>query len=150
MSMSASCPFCLPARERVQFANANEAAALVNLKPILPGHSLIVPDRHAARLLDLEPAETGRLFAFAQRISRLLMDEFAADGIDWTVQDGPEAGQTVMHLHVHLIPRSAGDLPSPGEWYPELRASEERPDLSDADLTAVIGRLRTAARAIGF
>ena len=140
-----TCPFCAPARERVRFASAPGVAALVNLKPILQGHSLIVPERHAERLIDLAPDEVAALAAFARRISAFLMEQVRATGIDWTLQDGPEAGQTVMHLHLHLIPRAPADLPEPGGWYPELQASDARPALPEAELCTEVDRLRRAA-----
>ena len=140
------CPFCLPARERVRFALAPGAVALVNLKPIVRGHSLVVPARHIERLVDLSADEVGHLAAFARRVSALLMDETGASGMDWTLQDGPEAGQTVMHLHIHLIPRAPGDFPSPGDWYSELQASHARPALPDAELQINVDNLRRAAR----
>ena len=61
---------------------------------------------------------------FARRTTRVLARAFAADGFDWSIQDGVSAGQTVPHLHLHVIPRRAGDLPDPGDWYPALMASE--------------------------
>ncbi|HEX6141626.1 MAG TPA: HIT domain-containing protein [Geminicoccaceae bacterium] len=132
------------------FASAPGIRALINLKPILPGHSLIVPDRHVARLLDLADLEVASLAAFARNVSALLVNVFNAAGMDWTLQDGPEAGQTVMHLHLHLIPRLAGDLPNPGDWYPALRqaqagGSDVRPALSAAECRTIVARLRAAA-----
>ena len=141
-----SCPFCYPARERVRFALAPGAAALVNLRPIGRGHSLVVPDRHVERLVDLSPDEIAGLAAFARQVSAFLMEETGASGMDWTLQDGPEAGLTVMHFQFHLIPRAPGDLPSPGDWYPELQASHARPALPDAELRTTVDRLRGAVR----
>lgn len=145
-----SCPFCPPAADALTFAGAPGARALLNLKPILPGHCLIVPARHVERLLDLGEGETAALAGFARNVSALLLDTFGATGIDWTLQDGVEAGQTVMHLHLHLIPRYAGDFPDPGDWYPALRASLDvesaaRPPLSDPELRTIVDRLREAA-----
>jgi bis(5'-adenosyl)-triphosphatase len=144
------CPFCPPAVPRSTFDAVPGCRALVNLKPILPGHSLIVPRRHVERLLDMDEAEVAALAGFARRISALLVDAFSATGIDWTLQDGAVAGQTVMHLHLHLIPRWEGDLPRPGDWYPALRAvregsSEARPPLDDDALDIIVRRLRSAA-----
>lgn len=143
--VSPPCPFCAPARELVLFACGSGHAALANLKPILPGHCLIVPERHVERLCELTPDEVARLAAFGRTVSELLMAEYAASGIDWTLQDGPEAGQTVMHLHLHLIPRVPGDLPAPGDWYAELQASHARAPLAERELEASVDRLRRAA-----
>lgn len=142
----ARCPFCPPGVERVCFARAPGLRALVNLRPILEGHTLIVPERHVGRLSDLVRDEVAGLAVFAQAITILLIRELRASGIDWTVQDGAAAGQTVPHLHLHLIPRVAGDLPSPGAWYPELQVSEARPALSERDLQASVQRWRRAWR----
>lgn len=147
---AAGCPFCPPEVLRTTFRTAPGFRALVNLKPILPGHSLVVPERHVVRLLELDETETAALAAFARRVSALVMRAFAATGVNWTVQDGPEAGQTVMHLHLHLVPRFPGDLPEPGSWYPALRAvreerSDVRPPLSGEELDVIVRRLRSAA-----
>lgn len=141
----ATCPFCAPARERVLFARTAGAAALANLKPILHGHALVVPERHVERLAELSAGEMAGLARFAHEVSVVLMAEVGASGIDWTLQDGVEAGQTVMHLHLHLIPRVPRDLPAPGDWYAELQASHARPALPDDELDAVVARLRRVA-----
>ncbi|GFO82751.1 MAG: hypothetical protein A49_23780 [Methyloceanibacter sp.] len=49
---------------------------------------------------------------------------FGTSAFNWTIQEGAAAGQTIRHLHMHLIPRKAGDLPHPGDWYPRLTESE--------------------------
>ena len=84
-------------------------------------------------------------------------EAYGADGFDWTIQGGESAGQTVDHLHLHVIPRKRGDLPSPGDWYPRLRASESeaidselRPHLTDTELLDAVLRLRDAADRLGF
>ncbi|KAM4056780.1 HIT domain-containing protein [Hirsutella rhossiliensis] len=110
--------------------------ALVNLKPLIPGHVLVCPRTAHERLTDLSPGETADLFATVQLTQRLLArtyfgdagaaakskeppssssgssDEPARPAGSFTVavQDGPEAGQTVPHVHVHVIPRTRDDL----------------------------------------
>lgn len=148
--MSGTCPFCPPEVDRTVFAEADGFRALVNLRPILPGHGLVVPARHVERLMELEPDEAAVLARVARSISGRLMRVFRASGIDWTLQDGAEAGQTVMHLHLHLIPRWPRDFPEPGDWYPALRAVQEggsdgRPPLGEADLEVIRRRLHSAA-----
>ncbi|PHH64802.1 hypothetical protein CDD81_3868 [Ophiocordyceps australis] len=86
--------------------------ALVNLKPLLPGHVLVCPRRRLARLLDLTAAEASDLMTAVQQTQRVLAKaHLAGETGDFTVavQDGPLAGQTVPHLHIHVIPRRGQD-----------------------------------------
>lgn len=100
--------------------------ALHNIAPVLPGHALVVPRRHASSILAISDDDFSELFIFARMVTHVLMEVFSADGFDWTIQDGVSAGQTVAHAHIHVIPRHLGDLPDPGDWYPLLVASETR------------------------
>jgi diadenosine tetraphosphate (Ap4A) HIT family hydrolase len=115
----------------------------------LPGHSLVLPRAHVQSLLDLADSDLAALVVFARRVTRLLARAFAADGFDWTIQEGRSAGQSVPHLHLHVIPRHSGDLPDPGDWYPALIANEAaaidiaaRPRLTPAEHARVTERLR--------
>ncbi len=81
--------------------------------PVSPGHTLLVPRRHVVSLFDLtvvEWVELGQLLAW---VRTALQAEFRPDGFNIGVNEGVAAGQTVMHLHVHLIPRYRGDRPDP-------------------------------------
>lgn len=143
------CPFCGAAAVAAAFAGNERFLALYNIAPVLPGHALVVPRRHVQSLLDLADDELAQFAIFARRVTRLLSRAFSADGFDWTVQDGAAAGQTVPHLHLHVIPRHSGDLPEPGDWYPALMASETaqidsrtRPRLTPAEHSQVTAYLR--------
>jgi len=109
----ASCPFCRAyesGSERV-VAVERSAGALEDAFPCAPGHLLVTPVRHVARLADLTVAERQDLFAL---VGRLVCEGMAgADGITLGMNDGAAAGQTVPHAHVHLIPRTRGDVPDP-------------------------------------
>lgn len=147
----AACPFCA-AGEAAAFLTDAGFLALHNIAPVLPGHSLVIPRRHVASLLDLDDGEVAAMMAFARRTTRLLMRVFGGAGFDWTIQDGAAAGQTVAHLHLHVLPRHLGDLPEPGDWYPRLMASEAaaldsriRPRLTPAEHASITQRLRLFA-----
>ncbi|EAL93464.1 hypothetical protein KXX16_001461 [Aspergillus fumigatus] len=84
--------------------------ALVNLKPILPGHVLVSPRRRVPRVADLTAAETSDLFLTVQRVGRMVERVYGASSLNIAVQDGPEAGQSVAHVHAHIIPRKRADL----------------------------------------
>lgn len=148
------------------FLRTSHSFALVNLKPLLPGHVLVCPLVPHKRLTDLSPAEITDLFSTAQVVQRMLgryyfhqndknpnpeechprhpspSKENNSEGNDGdkmllqtggsfniAVQDGPEAGQTVPHVHVHIIPRirdvSAKDAETPSDELYEWMAEEK-------------------------
>lgn len=80
--------------------------ALVNLRPIIPGHVLVVPLRNdVISMSQLTPTETQDYFNTIQLIQQFIRWYYKADSINIAIQDGPEAGQSVPHLHTHIIPR---------------------------------------------
>ncbi|KAL9619700.1 MAG: hypothetical protein Q9160_005720 [Pyrenula sp. 1 TL-2023] len=87
---------------------------LVNIKPLLPGHVLIIPIRPIPRVSGLTSAETSDLFLTASRVGRMIERVYGASSLNIAIQDGPDAGQSVPHVHVHVIPRKKADLDSKG------------------------------------
>ena len=147
------CVFCQPKTQGNQFMQSNDFLAIYNLSPILPGHSLVIPKWHATSLMDLSDSELSEITLFARDVVKVLMRAFHAAAFNWTIQEGAEAGQSVPHLHLHLIPREENDLPGPGNWYPLLKKNEEeiidsesRPKLSPQEMTAIAERLRAEAK----
>ncbi|KAF2999871.1 hypothetical protein E8E13_008034 [Curvularia kusanoi] len=88
--------------------------AVVNLKPLLPGHVLVSPRRIVPRFNDLTAAEVQDLFLTVQRVSRMVERVFAASSLNIAIQDGVDAGQSVPHVHAHIIPRKKDDLEHKG------------------------------------
>lgn len=88
--------------------------ALVNIKPLLPGHVLVSPRRVVPRLSDLSQAEVSDLFLTVQRVGRMVERVYDATSLNVAIQDGPEAGQSVPHVHTHIIPRKKADLDDRG------------------------------------
>lgn len=151
----AKCPFCGIKRTRFQFAESLYSVALYNIAPILPGHSLVVPKRHVESLFSLTEAELADISIFGRRVTKALLEAFNADGFNWSIQERAEAGQTVSHLHLHVIPRRPYDLPHPGDWYPRLREAEEeavdsadRRRLRPTDLDRVLHHVRAVAQRV--
>lgn len=103
-------PFPVTTAQAFHISPTRLSYALVNLRPLLPGHSLICPVRRAARLSELSDPETTDLFLTVKRVSRMLERVYRADALNVAVQDGVEAGQSVNHVHVHIIPRRKGDV----------------------------------------
>lgn len=88
--------------------------ALVNLKPLLPGHVLVCPRRVAPRLSDLTIDEVSDLFLTVQSVSRMIERVYRASGLNIAMQDGADAGQSVPHVHTHIVPRQKADLDARG------------------------------------
>ncbi|KAF2637485.1 HIT-like protein [Massarina eburnea CBS 473.64] len=98
--------------------------ALVNLKPLLPGHVLVSPRRIVPRFNDLSAAEVQDLFMTVQRVSRTIERVYHASALNIAIQDGVDAGQSVPHVHTHIIPRKKEDLPNKDDIYQKLEGEE--------------------------
>ena len=112
MPTAEPCPFCALPVARIVHAN-DLALAIRDAYPVSRGHTLVIPRRHVARFFDLDPPEREAVFALLDTARRALDAELAPDGYNIGINDGAAAGQTVPHLHVHLIPRFTGDQPDP-------------------------------------
>jgi len=94
------------------------AVAFLDIEPWHRGHTLVVPRRHVADVVSGEPA-LAEIAPAVDAVARLLVHRLAADGVNLLSSAGPVAGQTVPHLHVHVVPRYAdepglGRLVNPG------------------------------------
>jgi len=107
-----SCAFCNLSSLRVIDDNVT-ALAIRDGYPVSAGHTLLIPKRHTASFFDLTEQERRDLLALLDCAKRVLDDEFQPQGYNIGINDGVSAGQTVPHVHVHLIPRFGGDLPDP-------------------------------------
>ena len=107
-----SCPFCELDRDRV-LAESSEAVAFSDAYPVTEGHALIIPRRHVISIYQLSPQEQFALWAMVAEVRNLLTQRYAPDGLNIGVNDGPAAGQTIEHAHIHVIPRRKGDVSDP-------------------------------------
>ena len=121
--------------------------AITNLKPLLPGHILICSREHANGLseaLSQHPLAAAEFSTFVGTVSQALMRAFQTDSYNLMIQEGPHSGQSIQHLHLHLIPRMRDDIK--GEWF-KLFMSEEHgehsaPEWSVEERTVEAQRLR--------
>lgn len=111
-SNQADCPFCNQDNPGVVMANEH-AVALYDGYPVTPGHALIIPRRHIASLFEATGEEQAALLGLLAEMRLMLIREYRPDGFNIGINDGIAAGQTVMHMHIHLIPRYAGDTADP-------------------------------------
>ena len=80
---------------------------------VSPGHTLILTKRHAPTFFDLTLEEQAAISAAIQKAKQVLDAEFNPDGYNIGINNGEFAGQSIPHLHVHLIPRYQGDVENP-------------------------------------
>jgi histidine triad (HIT) family protein len=95
--------------------------AFMDISPATRGHALVVPRNHATDLLAADPEDVAAVAVAAQRLAGRAVQRLGADGVNLINSCGADAWQTVFHLHMHVIPRYAGDplqlpwVPSPGD-----------------------------------
>lgn len=106
------CPFCTLPLERI--IDSNDSGVVIRDGfPISPGHTLIIPNRHVGSFFELEGNERAQLLTLLDRAKDVLDAEFKPQGYNVGINDGPAAGQTVPHLHIHFIPSFTNDRPNP-------------------------------------
>ncbi|CAH7688328.1 HIT-like domain-containing protein [Phakopsora pachyrhizi] len=120
------------------FYQSTHSFAIVNLRPIVTGHVLVIPRRNdVLRLKDLRSEELIDLFSSIQKVSNVIERVHQADSLNVSIQDGPFAGQSVPHLHAHIIPRKPRDfIPNDRVYesleYFEFARSHHLTDLSNS------------------
>lgn len=103
------CLFCRIASGALPSRRVDEdehAFAFLDVSPFQRGHTLVVPKRHVASVLD-DGGGLAEIAPLVELVSRRLVDRLGADGLNLLSSAGPVAGQEVFHLHVHLVPRYA-------------------------------------------
>ncbi len=103
---------------------------ILDAGPATRGHALILPKDHADNLFDLPPETAGAAFRLAQKLGSRMVERLGADGLNVVQNNGEAAGQTVMHFHLHLIPRFASDGQRIG-WQPGEPSTEELREIRD-------------------
>lgn len=134
-----ACPFCellgQPANDRFVASNRS-AIALSDGYPVSEGHTLIVPNRHVRSVFELMGEEQADVWALVAEARDRLRSSLGKqpEGFNIGPNDGEAAGQTVLHAHVHLIPRYSGDVPDPRggiRWVLPRKANYWDPDQAD-------------------
>jgi diadenosine tetraphosphate (Ap4A) HIT family hydrolase len=88
----------------------DEILAFLDIRPINPGHTLVIPKSHAANLAELDPSIGGTLFQISMKIAAALRRSgLRCEGVNFWLADGEAAFQEVSHVHLHVIPRFTGD-----------------------------------------
>lgn len=104
------CPFC---NHSDVVIHNNLAIAVCDRYPVSPGHVLIIPRRHIADYFDISKDEREAVFDLVDRCRDYLDAKYNPDGYNIGINCGEAAGQTIFHVHIHLIPRYRGDIDNP-------------------------------------
>jgi histidine triad (HIT) family protein len=101
----------------------DETVAFMDINPWRPGHALVVPRRHYANLLDIDPEDLASTLATAKRLAARMKEQLGAEGVWLWNSCGEAAGQVVMHFHVHVIPTDGKNVPPPPQ--PDASITQE-------------------------
>lgn len=112
-------------KESAVFIKTKLSYAFVNIKPVVPGHVLVAPMRTMERFEDMSNEEVNDLFCTAKKISSVVKKHFNATSMTLAIQDGPDAGQTVKHVHMHILPRKKGDFEQNDDIYTKLELHDK-------------------------
>jgi diadenosine tetraphosphate (Ap4A) HIT family hydrolase len=108
-----SCPFCNPDNERELIVESATAYAIYDKFPVNNGHALIIPKRHSADYFELSFKEQSACIFMLNKVKEIVSEKFNPDGFNIGINVGERAGQTINHVHIHLIPRYNGDVEEP-------------------------------------
>ena len=126
--MNEDCIFCKIISKKagaVIVFEDERSLAFLDIHPLHPGHTLVVPKKHYPSMVEMPPEEVGRVFVSVAKVMRGVMKASKADGINIGQSNGRAASQEVFHMHVHVIPRYIHELPG---GFPERKTA------TDADL----------------
>lgn len=121
------CIFCKIAAGEISSATVYEDddfRAILDLGPAAKGHTLVIPKSHSDNLLSVEPDTAAKALKVISKTANAIKEALGCDGINVVQNNGEAAGQTVMHLHFHIIPRYKNDSVNIG-WQPMKPSNEE-------------------------
>ncbi len=107
-----SCIFCKIMKGEIPSTKIYEdehTFAFLDISPVNPGHTLVIPKKCAKDLLELDDGTIAKLFSSARKVAGAVKKGMKADGLNIGVNNGEAAGQVIFHAHVHIIPRFKND-----------------------------------------
>ncbi|MDD5162995.1 MAG: HIT family protein [Candidatus ainarchaeum sp.] len=107
------CVFCSQACKKAGVLENEQYYCLFDLNPVTKGHMLIVPKEHKKSFFDFNSRELELFYDLLKKAKQLLSKKYFPDGYNIGINNGKAAGQTITHLHIHLMPRYFGDTSDP-------------------------------------
>ena len=111
MNENKHCPFCNLEREKI--LETEMSFAIYDSFPVNEGHALIIPKRHTANYFDLSLDEQKNCIELLNHVKEIVQEKYNPAGFNVGININEAAGQTVPHVHIHLIPRFEGDVEEP-------------------------------------
>jgi diadenosine tetraphosphate (Ap4A) HIT family hydrolase len=133
--VSPLCPFCAVISAGDYWLDGGNSVAIEDVFPLSPGHTLVLPRRHEGNYFVLDESEATSMTCLARRVQALLTERYRPDGYNLGINVGAAAGQTIGHVHLHVIPRYTGDVLDPRggvRWVIPQRAMYWRDDRARA------------------
>jgi histidine triad (HIT) family protein len=140
--MPSGCIFCAIASGNVPSASLYEDGrvfAFLDIHPLAAGHALVVPKKHAAKLEDASPEDRHAMMDAAALLAPILGRETGSKDCTIAINNGPEAGQEVPHVHVHIVPRRGDDAAGPVH-----AMFKHKPNVTSEELHDLAVRVQTA------
>ncbi|MBO5199374.1 MAG: HIT family protein [Lachnospiraceae bacterium] len=110
--MQENCIFCKIAAGEIPSATIYEdevCRVILDIAPAAKGHAILLPKKHFANIFEIDKETAGSILYTASRVAAAMKEALGCDGINLLQNNGPAAGQTVFHLHIHIIPRFEND-----------------------------------------
>jgi bis(5'-adenosyl)-triphosphatase len=122
-----------PIDERQVFYETDNIIGIVNISPILPDHVLVIPKSYKEygapqKFYDMAPELIGELYNAVYAIERAIKDNRDITDFNIAMQDGKKAGQSVPHVHVHILPRKGGEFSPPDKVHASIQDADVGPD----------------------
>ena len=135
--MTEDCIFCNIVSGKASAVKVFEdenSLAFLDIHPLNPGHTLVIPKKHYPSMVEMPTDEVGRIFTSVAKVMRGVRKAAKADGINIGQSNGRAASQEVFHMHVHIIPRHNHEMPG----FPERKIA------SEADLQQIGNQIKSA------
>jgi histidine triad (HIT) family protein len=114
------CIFCQIVQKRIPAFILHEdekCLAFLDINPLAPGHTLIIPKEHAENIFDISEELLQHIAKIAQKLARKMREKVGAEGVNLFQASGSAAEQSIQHFHLHVIPRKSGDNLNINEWW---------------------------------
>ncbi len=139
-----NCPFCDPkVRLENSFYENSRSLCLANIKPVVPGHVLIIPKRHVESFDEIEESEVVDIFLSLRKVYQILKKTYGSKSFNVVIQDGIDAGQSINHLHIHVCPRIKNDINNKELYNNLLVDPDNRKPLNQKEMKGFVEKLKT-------